>query len=299
MACTACFGRWNARKITGIGRRACGLDIRFSSRSISMTIEADPFPTVATRTQSSMAVGSKQVASLGFVAFEPTNPMRAVTSTSRQSPAYHPRNALERHSGNRAQLALPRSRAFRLAFPNAADLIGAVGLRGLAACSGSSAWSARPHSIFARLTTDFVRVRAALPDHEVLQRTTVRLIEMTSRSLAAGCRLRALAPPRQMTSARSPLWFGPDAFGNQTAMVVGGSRGLGELTAKTIARAAGGSSLTYSVAAPRPNEITPGNPDLEDGPNASSMTLQGRAESVKLSVYYDHAPFITLRLLQS
>lgn len=142
---------------------------------------------------------------------------------------------------------------FAGAFPHAAGLIGAARLRGLAACSrlvGMTCPGLR--SVFSRLTADWTDGDGAAPIvYEVVQ-TNARynIVKMTVAGAGLSGKIEAFAPPRppvQLAPATLATLIAPDEFSGQIALVVGGSRGLGELTAKLIAAGGGRVLITYAV----------------------------------------------------
>ena len=140
---------------------------------------------------------------------------------------------------------------FQSAFPGAARIIGAERVRGLAACSrlvGMDCPGLR--SIFSRLTVDLV---TNAPSARVSYRVTeaderFHIIHMDVAGAGLTGRIEAFAPPpsRQANIEEVSKFVRPDEFACQTALVIGGSRGLGELTAKIIAAGGGRTILTYA-----------------------------------------------------
>jgi hypothetical protein len=142
---------------------------------------------------------------------------------------------------------------FAEAFPAAALMVGASRLRDIAACSwlvGMACPGLR--SVFSRLSLEWGGNPSAAP---LTYRVTnidprFNLVFMEVRGDEISGKLEAFAPPRppaQLSMDDLGKLLVPDEFAGQRALVVGGSRGLGELTAKAIAAGGGEVLLTYAV----------------------------------------------------
>jgi NADP-dependent 3-hydroxy acid dehydrogenase YdfG len=148
--------------------------------------------------------------------------------------------------------AMP-AQEFADAFPDAATLVGAARLRGIAACSrlvGMDCPGLR--SIFSRLSVTFTTDEAApnLSYEVVKADARFRLVRMQIAGAGLQGQIESFsppAPPQQLAMAEIAATVGHDEFAGQTALVVGGSRGLGELTAKAIAAGGGRVFLTYAI----------------------------------------------------
>jgi NAD(P)-dependent dehydrogenase (short-subunit alcohol dehydrogenase family) len=141
---------------------------------------------------------------------------------------------------------------FRAAFPAAASLLGAARLRTLAACSrivGMDYPGVR--SIFSRLTVEF-NDEIDIPQlgYEVSEiDARFNIVRLTVMGAGLQGRIEAFSLPAakaQPDMAELSNKVGADRFAQQTALVIGGSRGLGALTAKAIA--AGGARVIVSYA---------------------------------------------------
>lgn len=148
--------------------------------------------------------------------------------------------------------AAPAS-AFEECFPSAAALLGAVRLRALAACSrlvGMEYPGLR--SIFSRLSVTCSSMSVPTPlcfeVSEADSRFNLVRVNVDGGGLLG--KIEAFSPPlppaqpdMRDIAARIPT----GCFVGQTALIVGGSRGLGALTAKTIAAGGGHVIITYAV----------------------------------------------------
>ncbi len=138
-------------------------------------------------------------------------------------------------------------------FPAAATRFGAALLRDLAACSrlvGMQCPGLR--SVFSQLTLEWREHGAASPLTYCVTDADSRfsLVTIAVESVAFSGSIQAFAPqppPRQMTMSDLAPRIGSSDFVGQTALIIGGSRGLGELTAKAIAAGGGRALITYAV----------------------------------------------------
>jgi acyl dehydratase/NAD(P)-dependent dehydrogenase (short-subunit alcohol dehydrogenase family) len=142
--------------------------------------------------------------------------------------------------------------AFREAFPEAAALVGAHRLRGLAALSRLVGMECPGlHSIFASIRTELT----AEDDREVeyhVESVDPRfgMLNVAVDGAGLGGRLQAFLRPKpvgQPSAAEVAKLVADDAYAGHHALVVGGSRGLGELTAKLVAGGGGSVTITYAV----------------------------------------------------
>ena len=142
---------------------------------------------------------------------------------------------------------------FVAAFPSAAKLIGAERLRETAACSRLVGMVCPGlQSVFAELSLEWSTWDASSHLRYVVEETDPRfsLVRMRVESEATSGNITAFcppAPPRQPAIAELAELVRNDEFKHQTALVIGGSRGLGELTAKAIAAGGGRLLITYVV----------------------------------------------------
>ncbi len=148
--------------------------------------------------------------------------------------------------------AVPVDR-FRDAFPASSLLFGAPLLRDLAACSrlvGMEAPGLR--SVFSRLTLAWHQHGSSAPLNYDVTKADARFSLITIAVAGGDFSGTILAfspqpPPRQLTINELKEMVGPTEFVGQTALIVGGSRGLGELTAKATAAVGGNVCITYAV----------------------------------------------------
>jgi len=151
-----------------------------------------------------------------------------------------------------ADFAVP-AKDFAKEFPDAAKLVGATRLRGIAACSrlvGMNCPGLR--SIFSRLSVTFTEEAAASNLRYEVVKTDQRFRMVRIQVAGAGMRGQIEAfsppsPPQQLAISEITKMVEPREFAGQTALVVGGSRGLGELAAKVIAAGGGQVLITYAV----------------------------------------------------
>ncbi|CUW38100.1 Putative maoC domain-containing protein dehydratase [Magnetospirillum sp. XM-1] len=138
-------------------------------------------------------------------------------------------------------------------FPTAAARFGAPVLRDLAACSQLvGVYCPGLRSVFSRLALRWHH-RGLTPPLEYRVTDTDSRFSMVTMTVGNGAfdgTIQAFSPPpppSQPSLADLARHVAPDAFAGQTALVVGGSRGLGELTAKAIAAGGGRTWVTYAV----------------------------------------------------
>ncbi len=142
---------------------------------------------------------------------------------------------------------------FASTFPAATTRFGAPILRDLAACSrlvGMHCPGLR--SIFSRLTLHWRHrsLTAPLDYHVTVTDSRFSLVTIAVDNAALSGTIQAFSPPpppRQLTIKELARRIAPNTFAGQTALVVGGSRGLGELTAKAIAAGGGRAWVTYAA----------------------------------------------------
>jgi acyl dehydratase/NADP-dependent 3-hydroxy acid dehydrogenase YdfG len=145
--------------------------------------------------------------------------------------------------------------AVAAAFPAAADWIEPSRIRGLASLSYLVGMECPGlHSIFGTLSVDFVPVPdAAGIDYAVTEiDERFRLVHMRIEGCGLAGTVQAFLrhpPVRQMSFAAAAAYVSPAEFAGQRALIVGGSRGLGELTAKLIAAGGGHPIITYARGA--------------------------------------------------
>ena len=137
-------------------------------------------------------------------------------------------------------------------FPHASAWLGAVRVNGLLCCTRLVGMVCPGlHSIFNRLDLEFVEpVEPARLDYMVHGvEPRFRFVKLIVRGAGiAGTLTTSFRPPpvQQLRMAAASTLVMPNAFGQARALVVGGSRGLGELTAKLLA--AGGAEVLITYA---------------------------------------------------
>ena len=143
--------------------------------------------------------------------------------------------------------------SFTEAFPAAAALLSGSRLRDIAACSTLVGMHCPGlHSIFSRLSLQWsdeqasqaLRWRVTSSD----DRFNLVRIDVSGNGLAG--KIEAFSPPpppAQLSMAALGERIVPREFAKQRALVIGGSRGLGELTAKALAAGGGDVILTYAT----------------------------------------------------
>jgi acyl dehydratase/NADP-dependent 3-hydroxy acid dehydrogenase YdfG len=162
--------------------------------------------------------------------------------------------ALEEMAGRSGTIA-PATTAehIRLSFPDASRWLGAervAALLGLSRLVGMECPGL--HSMFSGFAIEFpvtgtpssLQYRVAKVDGRF------RLLKIDVEGLGVRGRVEAFArqpPIGQKSIAELASVVGPKEFARQRALIVGGSRGLGELTAKLIAAGGGHPVITYAV----------------------------------------------------
>jgi acyl dehydratase/NAD(P)-dependent dehydrogenase (short-subunit alcohol dehydrogenase family) len=142
--------------------------------------------------------------------------------------------------------------AFREAFPEAVPLAGAHRLRGLAALSRLVGMECPGlHSIFASIRVELTDENDREVDYHV-ESVDPRFNMLGVAIDGAGLRGRVRAflrpkPVRQPSAAAMAELVTEEAYAGHHALIVGGSRGLGELTAKLVAGGGGSVTITYAV----------------------------------------------------
>ena len=138
-------------------------------------------------------------------------------------------------------------------FPHAADYLGASAV-GALLCLSRLVGMECPglHSLFSEFEYQFTL--ADPPDALHYNVASIddrfRLLEIEVGGLGIRGRVEAFArtpPTTQASMQEVSSLVGPKEFVNQRALVVGGSRGLGELTAKVLAAGGGQPVITYAV----------------------------------------------------
>jgi acyl dehydratase len=157
--------------------------------------------------------------------------------------------ALEHLSGDAVTPSLEAARAF---FPKLTALLGA-GVAEIAACSYIVGMEAPGlHSMFSNLDLTLVAAAAPGPVHYAVVSHDRRFrkvrLAVTGRALSGALNAFVRVPPvEQASMALAAQHVAPDEFANMRALIVGGSRGLGELTAKLIAAGGGIPTITYAL----------------------------------------------------
>lgn len=109
------------------------------------------------------------------------------------------------------------------------------------------------HSIFTKVTLDMVpldQTKAGIQFEVIRADERLRSIALLVAGDGINGTIEAFAripPIAQANVAELQGWVRPDAFQGSTALIIGGSRGLGELTAKLIATGGGECIITYAV----------------------------------------------------
>jgi hypothetical protein len=162
---------------------------------------------------------------------------------------------LEQLAGQAGAVSIPGNDAQSL-FPALTDAIGASGVKALLA-SSQIVGMARPglHSLFAGLDIAFDPKggqEAALGYAVTKVDAGFRSLQIDISGSGAAGRLDAFsrpAPPSQpgMTEISACITGSP--FAGQRSLVIGGSRGLGEVTAKIVAADGGRPVITYKESA--------------------------------------------------
>jgi hypothetical protein len=137
-------------------------------------------------------------------------------------------------------------------YPEAAELLGAPVLRALGACSRLVGMICPgSQSIFSRLNIEITYQCLDKPvSYKVIGiDDRFRLVRHSVKGSGIAGQVEAFAPPpppQQMALSDIQKHLKKSEFSGQRALVIGGSRGLGELTAKIIAAGEGEVLLTYA-----------------------------------------------------
>ncbi|HUN45567.1 MAG TPA: MaoC/PaaZ C-terminal domain-containing protein [Stellaceae bacterium] len=139
-------------------------------------------------------------------------------------------------------------------FPAAAAWIGAGRLRGLAALSYLVGMECPGlHSLFSSLTVDLApmdRQEMIYAVTEIDDRFRLVRLRIAGAGLAGIVEAFARRPPvRQLSIEAAATHVSRGEFAGQHPLIIGGSRGLGELTAKMIAAGGGHPVITYARGA--------------------------------------------------
>lgn len=142
--------------------------------------------------------------------------------------------------------------AFREAFPEAAPLVGAHRLRGLAALSRLVGMECPGlHSIFASIRVELTEEDDREVDYHVQSvHARSKMLNVAVEGAALRGRVQAFLRPepvRQLSAADVAELVADGAYAGHHALIVGGSRGLGELAAKLVAGGGGSVTITYAV----------------------------------------------------
>ena len=143
--------------------------------------------------------------------------------------------------------------SFAAWFPALSAKLGAERISALAALSSVVGMICPGlHSIFAKVAVDIVPLDQAATG---IQFQTIRADERL-RSIALNVAgdgingtidaIARMPPVAQPSLAQLQGWIDPNSFRGSTALIIGGSRGLGELTAKLIAAGGGETIITYA-----------------------------------------------------
>jgi acyl dehydratase/NAD(P)-dependent dehydrogenase (short-subunit alcohol dehydrogenase family) len=146
------------------------------------------------------------------------------------------------------------------AFSAAAAWVGAVRLAGLAAISTVVGMECPGlHSILSSIEIDCTDDCSPDIHYQVTETDPrFRIVRMRAHGCGLAGRIEAFArrpPVPQMSIADVATQVGGNEFTGQKALIVGGSRGLGALTAKIIAAGGGQSTISYAVGETEANEI--------------------------------------------
>lgn len=161
---------------------------------------------------------------------------------------------LDRRTGNAFTATAEDSRMF---FPHLAAAIGATTVAEIAACSYIVGMEAPGlYSIFSKMDLAIAQAprsdepRTAL--HYVVARQDERFrraqIAVVGRAVEGMLEVFLRVPPVEQASMRAvAAQVDPAEFAGMRALIIGGSRGLGELTAKLIVAGGGNVTITYAL----------------------------------------------------
>lgn len=168
-------------------------------------------------------------------------------------PMSEPANpAFEQLAGSRGAVSIPDA-DLRSLFPALAKAIGVSGVKALLATSQLIGMASPGlHSLFTSLDINFDRSSAsqgALAYEVSKVDARFRSLQIYVSGFSAHGRLEAFArpaPPAQATIAVIARRVSGKPFAGQRSLIIGGSRGLGEVTAKIVAAGGGEPIITYN-----------------------------------------------------
>lgn len=198
------------------------------------------------------------------------------------------------------------------AFPAATRVLGQERISAIACCSCLVGMVCPGlHSIFGDVSFTVCEETSkedAIEFRVVLTNARFRLVQMeiAGGGLTGTINSFARTPPvAQPAMAQVARLVQPSEFARSTALVVGGSRGLGELTAKLIAAGGGNVILTYTAGRPEAErvraEITGQKGRCEIRPYDARQLAEEQLKNIPAvsSLYYFATPPIVLRKLFS
>jgi len=168
-------------------------------------------------------------------------------------------------------------------FPQLASLLGGVAIAEIAACSYVVGMEAPGlHSMFSK--ADLTFAKCAAPDdkrralHWEVSYTDPRFrkarIAVRGAAVAGTLEVFFRVPPVEQAGMELlAKHIAPNEFAGMRALIVGGSRGLGELTAKMVAAGGGAATITYAIGRADAQKV-----------QAQITTWGGRAESLQYDV---------------
>jgi len=142
-------------------------------------------------------------------------------------------------------------------FPHLSDLMGAVAVAEIVACSYIVGMEAPGlHSMFSKLDLNLAPAMKDGADRSALHYEVTYLderfrkgrVSVTGTATTGTLEVFIRVPPvRQASMELISQHVTPDEFTGVNALIIGGSRGLGELTAKLIAAGGGTANITYAL----------------------------------------------------
>ena len=141
-------------------------------------------------------------------------------------------------------------------FPHLAAAIGATAVAEIASCSYIVGMEAPGlHSMFSRIDVTLADLRSQLPGKALSYNVSSHDIRFSKAKIAVnGAGIQGMLevfmrdPPMQQASMEAVASrVSATEFEGMRALVIGGSRGLGELTAKIIAAGGGSATVTYAL----------------------------------------------------
>ena len=224
---------------------------------------------------------------------QPSPPFKMQIGPERQDVHIREPEDLEEMTGRLAH-AQPGD-AFARAFPHLAAKIGTLQVASMATITRLVGMvSPGLHSIFLGLTLDLVadaplRSGICFNVTEVNHRFRHVTLEVAGDGIEGQVECLVRIPPvAQAAMSELSGWVANDAFAGKTALVIGGSRGLGEVTAKLVAAGGGKTIITYAVG--QDDALRVAREINQAGGQCSTLQLDVRGDVAQQLAQLAHRP---------